>query len=39
MVSAANWLLGIVFAAVVLAVVLVSYAVLYWVFRKESPPE
>jgi len=31
-----GWLMGIVFAAVVLIVILVSYGVLFWVFRNQS---
>ena len=35
----ASWVEGVVFAAIVLIVVLVSYAVLFFVFRKHAPPE
>jgi cbb3-type cytochrome oxidase subunit 3 len=37
--TAAAWLVSIFFAAVVLVVVLVSYGVLYWAFRKQSGPD
>jgi cbb3-type cytochrome oxidase subunit 3 len=37
--TAVSWLMAVAFAGIVLLVVVVSYAVLYWVFRNQGGPD
>jgi len=37
--AAATWITGVVFAAVVVLVIVVSYAALYRLFRRQPGPE